>query len=263
MSLEVVENHPRSKKSEISFLLIHGMWHGAWCWEPNFMPYLEELGYKAYALSLSHHGGSPERKSMNLLRINDYVNDIKQVVDSLGNIPVLIGHSMGGFVVQKYLEKYQAPGAVLLASVPPFGVLKGTLAVLKAFPGAFLKANLTLNLKYIIDTPEKFRYLMFSNKVAEEDVAKYLKLTDSESYLAYMDMLGLNLVKTQKIKTPLLVLGAGEDKAVTASSVRKTADKYKVEPIIFEGMGHDMMLESDYKKVVDRIINWVETLKTF
>ena len=109
MRLEVIENHPQSLKSKKPILLIHGMWHGAWCWKPKFMPYLEKLGFKAYALSLSNHGGSPRRKNMNLLRISDYVNDVKQVVDSLEDTPVLIGHSMGGFVVQKYLEKYQAP----------------------------------------------------------------------------------------------------------------------------------------------------------
>ena len=233
------------------------MWHGAWCWEPYFLPYFEKLGYKAYALSLSNHGGSPKRKNMNLLRIADYVNDLKQIVDSLEEPPVLIGHSMGGFVVQKYLEQYQAPGAVLLASVPPFGVLGGTLAVLKAFPGAFLKANVTLNLKCILDSTEKIGYLMFSDRVKEEDIIEYQKKIDSESYLAYMDMLALNLVKTKKIRTPMMVTGAGKDKAVSAESVRKTAKIYNTDPLIFDKMGHDMMLEPDYKEVVDKIIIWL------
>jgi len=224
------------------------------------MPYFEELGYKTYAMSLSNHGRSPRRKNMNLLRISDYVSDVKEVVDSLEESPVLIGHSMGGFVVQKYLEKYQAPAAVLLAAVPPFGVLGGTLAVLRSFPGAFLKANLTLNLKCIIDTPKKFKALMFSDNVPEEDVVTYLKLADSESYLAYMDMLGLNLVKTDKIKTPLLILGAGKDKAVSAESVQRTANIYNTKAVIFDGMGHDMMLEPDYKKVVDKVVGWLQSL---
>ena len=39
----------------------------------------------------------------------------------------LIGHSMGGLVVQKYLERHAAPLGILLASVPPTGVLATTL----------------------------------------------------------------------------------------------------------------------------------------
>jgi alpha-beta hydrolase superfamily lysophospholipase len=258
LNLELIENNPVSFDPKKTFLLIHGMWHGAWCWEPKFLPYLEKLGYKAYALSLSNHGKSLKRKKMNLLRINDYVNDVKEVVDSLEETPVLIGHSMGGFVVQKYLEKYTAPGAVLLASVPPFGILGGTLTVMKAFPGAFLKANVTLNLKYIIDSTKKISYLMFSDRVKEEEIKEYQKKTDSESYLAYMDMLGLNLVRTKKIKTPLMVFGAGKDKAVSPESVKKTAKIYHTEAMIFEEMGHDMMLEPGYEEIIDRIIIHLE-----
>jgi pimeloyl-ACP methyl ester carboxylesterase len=43
---------------------------------------------------------------------------VTSIVTALPAPPVLIGHSMGGFVVQKYLEKYQAPGAVLMCAVP-------------------------------------------------------------------------------------------------------------------------------------------------
>jgi pimeloyl-ACP methyl ester carboxylesterase len=260
MKLEVITNHPKSVKNNKTILLVHGMWHGAWCWEPFFLPYFEQLGFKAYALSFSNHGSSPKPKKMNLLRISDYVNDLKQVIDSFDDIPVLVGHSMGGFVVQKYLEKHESPGAVLLASVPPFGILSGTLAVLKTFPAAFAKANLTLDLKYIIDTPKKFKHLMFSEQVKDKDIEKYLKLSCSESYLAYMDMLGLNLVNTKKIKTPLMVLGAGMDKAVSPESVKKTAQKYGVQPVIFEEMGHDMMLEPGYKELVDKIVYWIGNL---
>jgi pimeloyl-ACP methyl ester carboxylesterase len=44
------------------------------------------------------------------------------VAERLPTPPVVIGHSMGGFVVQKYLETHQAPAGVLLASIPPRGL---------------------------------------------------------------------------------------------------------------------------------------------
>ncbi len=261
MNLELLENHPKSiSNTKRSVLFVHGMWHGAWCWEPYFLPYFEKLGYKAYALSLSNHGNSPKHKSLNRLRINDYVKDLKQVIDSLDEIPVLIGHSMGGFVVQKYLEDHHVPGAVLLASVPPYGVFGGTIAVMKFSPGAFLKANFTLNLKYIIDTPKKFKHLMLSENVKDEDVIKYQKMTNSESYLAYMDMLGMNLINTKKIKTPLLIIGAGKDKAVSPKSVKKTALIYGVKPVNFEEFGHNIMLEPEYEMVADLIDNWIKNI---
>jgi pimeloyl-ACP methyl ester carboxylesterase len=55
--------------------------------------------------------------------MGDYLDDVQSATDSLGSQPVLIGHSMGGFIVQKYLAKRRAPAAVLMASIPPQGVL--------------------------------------------------------------------------------------------------------------------------------------------
>ncbi|MCF6183437.1 MAG: alpha/beta hydrolase [Bacteroidales bacterium] len=139
LQLELLTNNPKNiDVQKPSFLFIHGMWHGAWCWEPYFLPYFEKHELKAYALSLSNHSNSAKRKPFNLLRISDYVKDIKQVIDGINEKLIIVGHSMGGFVLQKYLEKNDATGAVLMASVPPFGIWNGTLFVLKNFTGAFL-----------------------------------------------------------------------------------------------------------------------------
>jgi len=259
LQLEILQNKVKDEQSnKPPILFLHGMWHGAWCWESYFLPYFGKLGYKSYAMSLSNHAGSPRKKAFNLLRIKDYVKDLEDVINSLEETPILVGHSMGGYIVQKYLENNKVPGAVLLAPVPPFGIWAGTLNVLKNFPFAFLKANLTLNLKTIINHPKRFRHILCSDNIKEEEITKYLPKIDTESILAYIDMLGLNLVKTKKINSPLLIIGGGKDNAVPLKVLHKTADKYAVSPKIFKEMGHNIMLEPDYKKVVDLIDNWIQ-----
>ncbi len=261
LQLELLTNNPKNiDVQKPSFLFIHGMWHGAWCWEPYFLPYFEKHELKAYALSLSNHSNSAKRKPFNLLRISDYVKDIKQVIDGINEKLIIVGHSMGGFVLQKYLEKNDATGAVLMASVPPFGIWNGTLFVLKNFTGAFLKANVTFNLKHIVNSRSKYKRILCSDNYADEKIEKYLEKTDTESYLAYIDMLGLNLVNVKKIKTPLLILGGGKDSAISKKSVIKTAEKYKTEAVIFEKIPHMMMLSPDFNQVADRIIKWAEIL---
>ncbi len=257
-SLELISNGGEPGGAP-HILFVHGMWHGAWCWEPYFLPYFKKLGYSASALSLSNHGNSPKKKPFNLLRISDYVQDLNDIVEILGTPPILVGHSMGGFIVQKYLEHNQVPGAVLMASVPPFGVLGGTLSTLKNLPLTFLKANLTLNLKLIVNSAEKYKKVLGSKDFDESRIEAYLKKIDTESYLAYLDMLGLNLVKSDKIDTPLLVLGARDDQAISVNSVMKTAAVYDTDYKIYDNMGHMMMLESHYKMVADDIDRWIET----
>ncbi len=261
MKLELLTNHPETiDVNKPPVLFVHGMWHGAWCWQPYFLPFFEKRGIKAYALSLSNHAGSPYKKPFNKLRISDYVDDVKNTIDSFDKKPVVVGHSMGGFIVQKYLENNILPGAVLMASVPPFGILGGTLATMKKFPGAFLKANATLNLKYIVDTDDKYKYLLFNNDFNNTEIKKYRQKTDTESYLAYLDMLLLNLVNVNTVKTPLLVLGGGKDRVISKNNILKTAGRYKAPVVIFKNTPHMMMLAPGYDKIAATIINWIEKL---
>ncbi len=258
MQIEVVSNRPDNENYAVPPLLfIHGMYHAAWCWEDYFLPYFERKGLQATALSFYNHGNSAKRKAFNLLRIGDYVEDVHQVVQTMEQAPILVGHSMGGFVVQKYLEKYKAPGAVLMASVPPTGIWGVTFKVMRIIPGAFLKAISTLNLKHIINTNEKYKLLLCSESFDDQKIVEYQKKINTESFLAYIDMLGLDLVRKKKHHIPFLVIGGGQDKVLSKKTIIKTAKNYKTEAIIFEEVSHMMMLSDSYDAVADKIIDWV------
>ncbi|MDP2639561.1 MAG: alpha/beta fold hydrolase, partial [Betaproteobacteria bacterium] len=142
--LEIIEACPPAGGSGRPLLFVHGAFAGAWCWSKHFLPYFSEQGFRACALSLSGHGGSPGRERLDWLSIADYVRDLEQAVGTVGGDPVLIGHSMGGFVVQKYLERAAAPGVVLMASVPPQGLLSASIALAFSNPGLFADLNAML-----------------------------------------------------------------------------------------------------------------------
>ena len=114
-------------------LFVHGGWHGAWCWDYWFLDYFANAGYRAVAMSLRGHGTSPAAKPLEKVSIADYINDVPSVADDLGGSPVrhpvLIGHSLGGYTIQRYLEDRTAPAAVLVGSLPPSGVLGAALRV--------------------------------------------------------------------------------------------------------------------------------------
>jgi len=75
------------------FVLIHGGFHGAWCWE-KLIPELERLGHTAVAIDLPGHG-ERATESINPCLV-DYRN---AVLDVLEPEDVLVGHSMGGLIV--------------------------------------------------------------------------------------------------------------------------------------------------------------------
>ena len=97
-------------------LFVHGGWHGAWCWEDHFLGFFAENGFRAVAVSLRAHGKSVTSQRLRTCSIADYVDDVKTAADQLDGQPVIVGHSMGGFVVQKFLESRAVPAGVLVAS---------------------------------------------------------------------------------------------------------------------------------------------------
>ncbi|HWR01436.1 MAG TPA: alpha/beta fold hydrolase [Chlorobaculum sp.] len=258
MRLEVITQKPSSVTRSAPILFVHGMWHAAWCWEEHFMPFFSQKGFETFALSLRGHGGSDGRNQLRRASLDDYVSDVVEVVGRFGLPPIVVGHSMGGMIVQKYLESYPAAAAVLMASVPPGGIIPATMRIFLRHPLQVLKANLTLSLLPVVSTPQLVREMFFSPDIADEMVSECFVRLQDESYRVYLDMLGLNLPKLNGIDAPLLVLGAENDRIITVKEVMATARRYGVEAEIFSGMAHNMILEHDWQKVADRILIWLD-----
>jgi pimeloyl-ACP methyl ester carboxylesterase len=240
---------------------VHGAWHGAWCWEENFLPYFAQRGFTVHALSFRNHGRSEHVGSLRWKRGADYVTDVEQIVRKIGTPPVLVGHSLGGYVVQKYMERHRVPAAVLLASVPPQGALMASLRTLRKHPWAFLKTNLQMRLWPIIGTPQLTRDAFFSDSMPQEKVERYFKQMGDEAYLAYVDIVFLNLPRRKRIpRTPMLVMNGTADGIFTPGEARSTARAYGAELEIYPGMAHDLMLEEGWERVADRVITWLRGL---
>ncbi|MBM3119550.1 MAG: alpha/beta hydrolase [Chloroflexi bacterium] len=258
MKLDVISKKPKRDVRPTPVLFVHGAWHGDWCWAEYFLPYFAQNGYHSYALSLRGHGASEGRQKLRWTRIRDYVADVAQVAAQLPKPPVLVGHSMGGFIVQHYLESHKAAAAVLLAAAPPQGVITTTLRIAGRHPLAFLIANLTLRLYPIVGTPKLTREAFFSEEMPEEKVQSYFARLQDESYCAYLEMMGLDLPRPKAINIPILVLGAARDTIFITRQVEATARAYNTKSEILPDMAHDMMLEAGWQTVADRIISWLK-----
>lgn len=253
--LEIIERGRCTDSHPVPLLFVHGAWNAAWCWDEHFLGFFGDRGYRALALSLRGHGGSTPASVRNC-SFADYLDDVASVADSLPTHPVLIGHSMGGGLVQMYLESTDAPGAVLMASVPPQGYLQSGLRWIRRHPWHFAKMSVTGNSLPYVNTPELARELFFSPSTPEEVVRAYAERLQEESSRIARDGV-LRLPKPERVSTELMVLGALEDRAVTREEVIATARAYCTEPIFFPGMGHSMMLEPGWQAVAECIDDWL------
>lgn len=255
-NLEVMSSAPKSNPKPIPILFVHGMFQGAWVWAEKFIPYFTQNGYTTYALSLRGHGKSESKGAIRWVRLRDYVEDVAQVVQSFQIMPILVGHSMGGMVVQKYLETHLSPAAVLLASAPPSGLLPSSLSLAKRHPIVFLKIMLSLSPRPMVGNPDLYRELFFSDTLPDHRLMEYFGHLSEESYRVTLDMMGLDLPHSKRIKTPILVIGAAHDQSVLPKEYETTAKYYHTQPIMFN-MNHNMMLEDDWLMVADCILDWL------
>src|SRR5215471_14236674 len=81
-----------------TFVLVHGAWHGGWCWK-KVIPYLEEASHQVYAPTLT---GLAERAS----ELSPEVGLDTHILDIVGLLSeknlhgvVLVGHSYSGMVI--------------------------------------------------------------------------------------------------------------------------------------------------------------------
>ena len=79
------------------FLLVHGSWQGAWCWQ-HVVPRLEAHGHSAVALDLPGYGKDSARAKSTTL--DDYIACVVEAVGACKEAPVLVGHSFGAFISQ-------------------------------------------------------------------------------------------------------------------------------------------------------------------
>lgn len=254
--LDVIDKGGPIQEHPVPLLFVHGAWHAAWCWDEHFLDFFAGHGYRVVAPSLRGHGASPG--TLRGARIKDYVADVAEVAESLPVPPVVIGHSMGGFVIQHYLTQHTATGAILLASIRPSGVLRVTGRIARRHPVQFAKVNVQRRLGPLVSSPALARELFFSAGMSEGEVVSYHRRLQDESYRAFLDMLALDLVDTQRVnRVPLLVIGAERDAIVTSRETHSIAKLYGAEARIFPNLAHDLMLEPGWRAVADRMQSWL------
>ncbi len=79
-----------------SFVLVHGAWHGAWCWE-RVIPPMQAAGHEVVAIDLPAHGA--DRSAPWSATLRSYAECIVSAARGLSQKPFVVGHSMGGIAI--------------------------------------------------------------------------------------------------------------------------------------------------------------------
>jgi pimeloyl-ACP methyl ester carboxylesterase len=101
-----------------SFVLIHGAWHGAWCWE-KVAAILRERGHEVITPDLPGHGNDATPRGE--VSLDAYAQATAGVLETTREPALLIGHSMGGMVISAAAElaPERVRGLVFLCAIVP------------------------------------------------------------------------------------------------------------------------------------------------
>jgi pimeloyl-ACP methyl ester carboxylesterase len=84
--------------------LIHGAWHGAWCWD-KVAPLLEQAGHEVVRFDLPGHG--EDRTPAAEVTLEGYTGRVVEALDALAEPVVLVGHSLSGTVISQAAERHR------------------------------------------------------------------------------------------------------------------------------------------------------------
>jgi|SoiMethySBSTD1v2_1073268.scaffolds.fasta_scaffold165198_3 pimeloyl-ACP methyl ester carboxylesterase len=255
--LEVIDKGRSTAEHPAPLLFVHGAWHAAWCWDEYFLDFFADRGYRALAVSLRGHGNSSAPTPLSSCSVRDYVSDVASVAASLDTAPVVLGHSMGGFVVQKYLESHDAPAGVLLGSAPPKGARSFVVRLFTRYPRLMVKVTFTGSSLALLNSAGFAKDNFYNAETAEADIARWVARLGEESRRISVDSFLLDRPKPALVTAPMLVLGTEPDHCVSGTELRATARAYRTEPEVFPGMGHNMMLVPGWATVAERIDAWL------
>lgn len=84
-----------------TYILVHGAWHGGWCWE-KISPLLAAAGHTVYAPDLPGHGA--DKTPISRINLKSYVQCIEKILTSLSEPVILVGHSLAGIIISQVAE---------------------------------------------------------------------------------------------------------------------------------------------------------------
>jgi len=250
-----------------SVLFVHGMYMNGESWSPWFAK-AEAHGYTPVAPSWPFHDGKPADLRASIdpglgrLTFPQVVSHYAEIIRALPEPTRLVGHSVGGLVVQKLISMGLGVSGVAICPAPPNRLF--------SFNPHFFRANFPhLNPlagnRPVVMTPERFHYTFGNASTREESDAAFEAYVVPESRNVPRSSLGPSgYINFGKRHAPMLLIGASEDHLIPADMVERNAKKYHgagvgVDHVAFEGRSHLICNQEGWEEVAEHTFGWLES----
>jgi len=253
------------RSSSKTIVFVHGMFMNPSCWA-DWRGYFGAKGYECHAPPYPFHDGDPATLRMNVdprlgrLTFPEVVKSISDFIDTLPEQPILIGHSMGGLIVQKLIEDRRGVAGVCIDSAPPKGVT--------SFEWSFLWANLpTINPlkgpRPCVPSVGWFHYAFCNTMTLTETAIAYERFVVPESRnVPRSSTKSGGAINFTAPHAPLLFIAGEKDHIIPASLNRKNFEAYtdrssRTDFKVFDGRTHYICAQAGWEEVAGYVADWV------
>lgn len=245
-----------------TILFVHGYMNTGKVWD-EWCDYFTRLGYRCYQPSWLYMERSIEEQQqapdprLAEVTFDQVVQHYIQQIEALDEQPILIGHSLGGVLVQKLVELGYAQAAICIHSGPPKGLV--------VWNRDFLWSNFLLTFN-----PKGEATVLMSPKWYHRYVTNDLTYVETEQFVAENCVpASRNIVKTlgkinfSKSHVPLLFIAGSADCSQPASINRKNQQAYTDPTSVtdyqeFEGRTHNVLNQSGWQEVAAYCAEWLQ-----
>ncbi len=248
-----------------TIIFIHGMFMNSLCWE-KWIPYYEAKGFRVIAPAWPGRDKSVKelRKAhpdpeLAKLKLNHVVDHMEAFIKDLDEKPAIIGHSMGGLVVQVLLQRDVAVAGIAIDPAPPAGVF--------TIEWSFIKSNFPAINPFLLNQPvrmtfEHFQYAFVNTLPLDEQRAAYDRYVVPESRGVPASSLGAaGKVDFSKLRRPLLITAGENDHIIPASLNRSNHQKYSGPSVTnfkeFAGRDHFLIGSTGWQEIADYCLEWL------
>jgi pimeloyl-ACP methyl ester carboxylesterase len=251
-----------------SIVFIHGLSLNSRCWA-EWMTFFEARKFSCYAFSYPHHEGEPEAlrknppKEIRHIGFRDVVDHFREQITRLPEKPILIGHSMGGAVVQKLLDEGVGVAGVCINSAPPRGVF--------CFKPQFFFSNLPMINPFagnsiLLPNVKAYHQVICNTMSLAETKVIYDRFVVPESRNIPRSLVVQGKVDFKKPHPPLLFIAGEKDRIIPKELNRNNylayTDKSSSKELkVFEGRAHSILWERGWQEVTDHILNWITKIQ--
>jgi pimeloyl-ACP methyl ester carboxylesterase len=254
-----------------SVVFITGTFLGSNCWD-EWKLYFESKGYKCIAPSWPYKDASPEElrnrhpdAAVASNRLGGLIDYFADIADELPYKPILIGHSLGGLIVQLLLQCGLGAAGVAIHSFPPPGIGTFKLSFLTAWLGAM--GFFTSDRKTYMMSFKNWKDAITNGMTCEQQKQSFYRYAIPESKLVIRDAFkSIARINFNNAHPPLLFTSGGRDQIIPASLNYNNYKKYTNWNSItdykeFKNHNHLVFGQPAWKENADFILYWLEGIK--